>query len=75
MEDEYSWVHKLIEIGCSLDKIAELLLEKYNDAPWIYFKYNAVLGPDVISRHHLGGCVHGGGHDLSVIPALVDSVP
>ncbi|KAI7976006.1 hypothetical protein EIK77_004569 [Talaromyces pinophilus] len=75
VEDEYSWVHELIEIGCSLDEIVELLLEKYNDAPWIYFEYDAVLGPDIISRHHLGRCIHGGGRDLSVTPVLIGSVP
>lgn len=75
VDDEYSWVHELIEIGCSLDEIAELLLEKHNDAPWIYFERDEVKGPGVVPGLHLDECVHSGGRDLTVTPALIGSVP
>ncbi|QKX64833.1 uncharacterized protein TRUGW13939_12009 [Talaromyces rugulosus] len=76
VEDEYPWLRELIEIGCSLEEIAELLLEKHNDAPWIYFEPHEVPGNDVVVPGlHLDECVHDGGRKLNVTPALIGSVP
>ncbi|OAG05030.1 uncharacterized protein CC84DRAFT_1218423 [Paraphaeosphaeria sporulosa] len=35
-QNEYEWLHELIEVGYSRSDIATLLMEEANDAPWIY---------------------------------------
>jgi hypothetical protein len=36
-QDEYSWLHELVDVGYGCSDIADLLLEEANDALWIYF--------------------------------------
>jgi hypothetical protein len=55
---EYEWISELRDLGLSADEIADELLEKSQQAPWIYSKINV---PDVETKrhgYHLPGCLH-----------------
>ncbi|KAF4461265.1 WD repeat-containing [Fusarium albosuccineum] len=55
---EYGWVADLKDIGYSSAEIAQLLLERANDSPWIYFESQPVLLNQTRSGHHIEGCAH-----------------
>lgn len=68
----YSWLKELEGLGVSAADMAELLLDEYNESPWVFDKeVEAISKPQAskpIFNHHFPGCVHHspwGGKDVS----------
>ena len=57
-QGEYCWLHELVEVGYTYDEVAEILYEKANDAPWIFFEPSAFAPAEVSTDMHLPGCAH-----------------
>jgi hypothetical protein len=70
-KDEYSWLHELDVIGYSRNDLAELLMEKTNDAPWIYFERQRISYPDITPGGHIPNCVHKSPQSLSSSVTLI----
>ncbi|KAJ5472164.1 hypothetical protein N7530_006165 [Penicillium desertorum] len=56
--DEYIWIRDLRSIGYSLQEIADLLLDKARDSPWIYFEPSDIRPYEIQSSRHIPGCAH-----------------
>ena len=56
---QYSWLHEIRDLGYTTEQIARILLENYQDAPWIYFDRHNFTGPQPIHGLHAPLCVHG----------------
>ncbi|PQE18247.1 C2H2 finger domain-containing protein [Rutstroemia sp. NJR-2017a BBW] len=56
--EEYFWLHELLEIGYTKEEIAELLIEKAQDAPWICYDENKAIPNNVFQVFHAPLCVH-----------------
>lgn len=55
---EYVWIAELKDIGYTNTEIAQLLYERANDSPWIYFEPANIPSADIRSDHHLENCAH-----------------
>ncbi|KAI9148048.1 hypothetical protein HJFPF1_11869 [Paramyrothecium foliicola] len=55
---EYAWVAELKDIGYTYEEIAQLIQERENESPWIYFTPAEIKPSNIIPHHHLEGCVH-----------------
>ena len=58
---EFHWLHDLVDSGCGMREIAELLVDVEASTPWLYFDsiigyQHAMLSPD--SHYHYHSCVH-----------------
>jgi hypothetical protein len=58
---EFHWLHDLVDSGCEMREIAELLVDVEASTPWLYFDtisgyQHAILSSD--SHYHYHSCVH-----------------
>lgn len=74
-QGEYSWLDELVDIGYTTREMAELLFQKSNDAPWIYFEQQNIPSGTVTLGVHIPGCAHQGGHNLNFPPRLITTAP
>lgn len=56
---EYSWLMELTQLGYSTTEIADVLLEKSLDGPWIFGAFKAEPVSPFIEDFHVHHCVHG----------------
>ena len=70
-KDEYLWLQELDEMGYTRGEIAEVLLEKTNDTPWIYFEQQKISSTKITPGLHMQACVHRGNYNLSLSPELI----
>ena len=74
-QGEYSWLHELVDIGYTTREMAELLIQKSNDTPWIYFEQQKIPNGTVTLGIHIPGCAHQGGHGINYPPRLITTAP
>ncbi|CAJ0549240.1 Ff.00g028530.m01.CDS01 [Fusarium sp. VM40] len=55
---DYGWIAELNDIGYDSTEIAQLLYEKANDSPWIYFEPETFGCLEIRLDNHIRGCVH-----------------
>ncbi|KAH7308500.1 hypothetical protein B0I35DRAFT_442073 [Stachybotrys elegans] len=57
-EGSYAWIAELKDMGYTIEEITQLLYERNNDSPWIYFEAPHSVAADIKPDHHLSGCPH-----------------
>ncbi|KAK4444399.1 hypothetical protein QBC34DRAFT_442505 [Podospora aff. communis PSN243] len=56
--EEYAWLKELRLLGYSVSEIAEELLERSRDGPWIFSRFDEPIVGTADSGFHLPGCLH-----------------
>ncbi|KAJ3456804.1 hypothetical protein MRS44_016827 [Fusarium solani] len=54
----HGWIAELKHIGYDSTEIAQILFERANDSPWIYFEPQPPVVLDVRPDNHIRGCAH-----------------
>lgn len=56
--DGFSWMKELKELGCSSEDIAEELIEKHRDGPWIFSDFEYLPTKPFSEGFHIAKCLH-----------------
>jgi hypothetical protein len=56
--DRYSWIRELLNVGYDPWDIADILLEKTRDAPWIYYERSTTRRAAMQPSRHTSQCSH-----------------
>ncbi|KAH8743503.1 hypothetical protein F5882DRAFT_137695 [Hyaloscypha sp. PMI_1271] len=69
-QQEFDWLHELLDIGCSFEEMARLLIDGEVSSPWIPIEtpFSASKPPSI--GLHQPNCVHSGGRKLDTRPRV-----
>ncbi|KAI0140321.1 hypothetical protein BJ166DRAFT_116354 [Pestalotiopsis sp. NC0098] len=62
---KFAWIDDLRQLGLSLDEIAEELLDKASDSPWIHSIFRLPSHPSFDPEFHVRSCLCGDNHAAS----------
>ncbi|KAK8175731.1 hypothetical protein IWX90DRAFT_412250 [Phyllosticta citrichinensis] len=54
----FAWTEEMLEMGYRAEEVAELLVEKAHDSPWIYFQQQEDPTANIEKDWHMDSCPH-----------------
>ncbi|KAE8454590.1 hypothetical protein EG329_000213 [Mollisiaceae sp. DMI_Dod_QoI] len=70
---EYDWLHELLDIGCSFEEMAMLLIDGEKASPWVLLNQVASITAQPSVGLHQTHCVHSGGQKVDTAPRLINA--
>ena len=69
---DFEWLHELLDIGCSFEEMARLLIDGENESPWILLDHRVSITSVPVIEFHQPLCVHSGGQKLDTAPRVLN---